>query len=91
MCNAGGPASAGFAGGSGLWLPFKGKTQPKHLLTLNTAERDDSSDTRIEVHEVMDLNDILTSARDTYEIRKDWRLWAKQEEDKVDRTVTAKQ
>lgn len=25
MCNAGGPASEGYIGGSGVWMPLKGK------------------------------------------------------------------
>ncbi|RXK41014.1 hypothetical protein M231_01645 [Tremella mesenterica] len=59
MCNAGGDELEGFMGGSGVWVPFRGK-----LGGFDGAE---------ENVKVVDLDlDVLKDARETYKIRQDW-------------------
>lgn len=63
MCNAGG--SKALMGGSGIWMPFKGKLAGK---AINPGDRDNLTD--LCIYEV-DLG-LLPVARKTYKIREDW-------------------
>lgn len=64
MCNAGG--SQALMGGSGIWMPFKGKLAGKAITS-----RDQDSSTDLRLYEV-DLG-LLPVARKTYKIREDWK------------------
>jgi hypothetical protein len=63
MCNAG--ESGVLMGGSGIWMPFKGKLAGKAISLEN---HDSSTDLRL--YEA-DLG-LLPIARKTYKIREDW-------------------
>ena len=71
MCNAGGPRSAGFAGGSGVWAPFKGEMRGRPVEMSKHDDRGEGYDPVVRVYEV-ELGRLLKVARETYQIRQDW-------------------
>jgi hypothetical protein len=75
MCNAGGPRSKGFAGGSGVWAPFKGNIRGRQIASDVQDERGDEYEPIIEFFDV-ELDRLLKVARDTYQIRQDWEKQA---------------
>ena len=75
MCNAGGPRSQGFAGGSGAWAPFKGKLTGHAMDCGGLDGRGPEYDPVAETFEV-ELEKLLKVARETYQIRQDWQRQA---------------
>lgn len=73
LCNAGGPPSEGFIGGSGVWMPFKGELQGKEIgLPDNGLWDGEKGREWVKTYE---LNlELLKSSRRTYQIRSDWKV-----------------
>ncbi|CAD6570667.1 MAG: hypothetical protein TREMPRED_005947 [Tremellales sp. Tagirdzhanova-0007] len=59
LCNAGGPADEGYIGGSGVWMPLRGKVGGCSGMTAELSVVD------------VDLT-VLKDARECYMIREDW-------------------
>lgn len=72
MCNAGGPRSEGFAGGSGAWAPFKGRLVGRKIDCDGCDGRGAHFDPKVELFDV-ELGRLLMVARETYQIRQDWQ------------------
>ncbi|KAJ9105988.1 hypothetical protein QFC19_003323 [Naganishia cerealis] len=62
MCNAGGDDARGLMGGSGVWMPFKGKLHGEEYASKTTSL----------CFYDLDLS-LLAVARNTYKIREDWK------------------
>ncbi|KAJ9119105.1 hypothetical protein QFC22_003596 [Naganishia vaughanmartiniae] len=73
MCNAGPGAAPGLMGGSGVWMPFKGKLKGRDLTSHRRGTGGGGGDdgTELSGYEV-DLG-LLSVARQTYKIREDWK------------------
>jgi hypothetical protein len=70
MCNAGGPRAAGFASGSGVWLPFKGRLRGETVQFGRQSEEPERDPTLLSYK--VELGRLLEVARETYQIRQDW-------------------
>jgi hypothetical protein len=71
MCNAGPGVAPGLMGGSGVWMPFKGKLKGQDLVAQRREKEGGDDATELCGFEV-DLG-LLPVARETYKIREDWK------------------
>lgn len=70
LCNAGGTREDGFAGGSGIWMPYMGELKAEDVQTDKGTIAWGSGE-HIKVFDVP--LDLLRKSRRTYQIRADWR------------------
>ncbi|KAJ9103244.1 hypothetical protein QFC21_002667 [Naganishia friedmannii] len=73
MCNAGPGDAPGLMGGSGAWMPFKGKLKGRDVGPPRGEEREEEEENRTELFGYEVDMGLLPVAREIYKIREDWK------------------